>query len=149
MPIANGEGSADGGAEFDEGSVGAVEVGDSLPPGFLLGGFEFDRACGDRGAMGGGDVGGDEGDFDAEGLGGAAGGDVALGKVGLAKAVVSEGKGGFARFEFAVVAAFVEEALAESEGGFKELEGGGNVGDVDDGVAEFHGLEGGVMRSGR
>jgi hypothetical protein len=33
----------------------------------------------------------------------------------------------------------MEEALFESEGGFKELEGGGDVGDVDDGVAEFHG----------
>jgi hypothetical protein len=46
-----------------------------------------------------------------------------------------------------VVAAVVEEALLESEGGFKELKGGGDVGDVDDGVAEFHGLGGGVINS--
>jgi hypothetical protein len=113
-----------------------------LTPGFLLRGFEFDRTGSDRGGMGGGDVGGDEGDFDAEGLGGSAGGDVALGEVGFAEAVVGEGEGGFAGFEFAVVAGFMEEALFETEGSFKELEGGGDVGDVDDRIGEFHGLEG-------
>ena len=60
-------------------------------------------------------------------------------KVHVAQRVRGERQRGLAGVEFAVGAAFVQELARETEGYLEEVQRGGDVGDVDDGVAEFHG----------
>ncbi|MCY1531140.1 hypothetical protein D9M68_663580 [compost metagenome] len=60
-------------------------------------------------------------------------------KVGIAERVRGERQRGLASFEFAISARFVQEARGQTEGLFEELQRLGDVGNVDDGVAEFHG----------
>ena len=63
-------------------------------------------------------------------------------EVGVPKGVGREGQRGVAGLEFAVGAGLMQEAGAEPERLAEEGERGGDIGDVEDGVAELHGASG-------
>ncbi|CKT82246.1 Uncharacterised protein [Mycobacterium tuberculosis] len=85
------------------------------------------------------DIVGDEAQLHAQRLGRGRCSNMPLREIRLRKLVRGKGEGGLAGREFAVGVRIVEELAREAEGLFEELKRLGDVGNVDDGVAEFHG----------
>jgi hypothetical protein len=130
--------SGDRCAELDEVAVFVADVGDGLSPGLLGGLAELCRAGGDGPGIEPVDVGGDQGDFD--GLRRLAGGsgDKFLAQVRGGHLQAGKRQAGRAGFELAVgfSGVVVEKAPLEAEGGFIEIEAGGDVFHAEDYVAE-------------
>ena len=88
--------------------------------------------------MCGGHIVRDQRDLETQRLGRSVGMHVATGEVHVAQLVGGERQRGLAGVQFAIGAALVQEPALQTEGLLEEGQGGRDIGDVGDGVAEFH-----------
>jgi len=127
-------------AQLHQGAVRATQVGHDLPPGFLRRRRHLAGAGRDGLGVRGRHVVRDQRNLETQRLCGRVRVHMPAGKVHVTQRVRGERQRGLAGVEFAVGAAFVQELARDSESPLEEGQRGRDVGDVDDGVAEFHGI---------